>query len=112
MESELEELKQMRNDLDKHIQNAATLSERQKLSDLQIEIDEDRKKVRELETKAYEIGIENKGKIKAHLESAELLRLESLELSIDAWEIQNCLKSKQAEMYKLQQVIKDSKNVV
>jgi predicted nucleic acid-binding Zn-ribbon protein len=112
MSDELEELKQMRNDLDKHIQNAATQSERKKLSDLQSEVDEERQKVRELETKAYEVAIQNKSKIKTHLDEAERLRLESLDISMDAWELQSRLKSKQTEMYQLQQVIKDSKNLV
>ncbi len=106
MTNKLEELQQMRKDLDEHIHLAATLSERQKLADLQNEIATERQKVKELEALAYQVAIANKSKIKTHLDEAEKLRLESLDISMDAWELQTRLKAKQVEMYQLEQVIK------
>ncbi len=53
MTNELEELQQMRKDLDNHIHLAATMTERQKLLSLQNEVTADRAQVKELEAKAY-----------------------------------------------------------
>ncbi len=51
----------------------------------------------------------NKAKIKTHLDEAERLRLESFDLSADAWEMQTRVKAKQVEMYQLEQAIKQVK---
>jgi hypothetical protein len=109
MTNELEELKQMKSDLDEHIHLAETVSERQKLADLQSEIAEDRTRVKELNARAYQIAIENQSKIKFHLESAEKLRLESLDISVDAWTLENNLRSKTVAMYQLEKAIKQVK---
>jgi hypothetical protein len=106
MTNELEELQQMKRDLDEHIHLAETVSERQKLADLRDEVTADRAKVKELEAKAYQVAIANKSKIKTHLEEAERLRLESLDISMDSWELQSRLKAKRVEMHQLEQAIK------
>ncbi len=112
MTNELEELQQMKKDLDKHIHLAETVSEREKLADLQNEISLDRARARELNARSYQIALANKSKIKFHLEEAEKLRLESVDLSVDAWALENLLKSKQIELYQLEKTIKESKNSV
>jgi hypothetical protein len=112
MTNELEELKKMKDDLDGFIHVAETASERQKLADLQSEIAEDRTQVKELNAKAYQVAIANQSKIKFHLDSAEKLRLESLDLSVDAWALENGLRTKQQEIYLLEKAIKDVKNSV
>ncbi len=89
MTNELEELQQMKNVLDDQIHLAETSAERQKLADLQNEIAEDRARVKELNARSYQVAIENKSKIKFHLETAENLRLQSLDLSVDAWTLEN-----------------------
>ncbi len=105
MTDELAELQQMRKDLDEHIHLAATMTERQNLLNLQGEVAKDRQKVKELEATAYEVAIANKPKIKHHLDEAERLRLESFDISADAWELQNRLKAKQTEVFRLQKVV-------
>jgi hypothetical protein len=111
MTNELEELQQMKKDLDKHIHLAETVSERQKLSDLQNEITADRKRAKELNARSCQIALANKSKIKFHLDSAENLRLESVDLSVDAWALENLLKSKQIELYQLEKAIKEKQIV-
>jgi hypothetical protein len=86
-----------------------TLAERQKLLNLQDEVSLDREKVKELEARAYQVGIKNKPLIKNHLDEAERLRLESFDISADAWELQSRLRTKQTEMYQLQKAIADDK---
>jgi hypothetical protein len=112
MPNELEDLLQMRKDLDEHIHLAATLSERQKLADLRNEVTADRAKVKELETRANQVAIANQSRIKTHLDEAERLRLESFDLSADSWELQNRLRAKQVEMYQLEKAIKDARDSV
>jgi uncharacterized protein YlxW (UPF0749 family) len=112
MTEDLNELRQMKNVLDDQIHLAETSAERQKLADLQNEIAEDRTRVKELNAKAYQIAIANQSKIKFHLEEAEKLRLESLDISVDAWALENGLRTKQQEIYKLEKAIKDAKNSV
>jgi hypothetical protein len=109
MTNELEELKQMKNVLDDQIYLAETASERQKLADLQKEIAEDRALVKNLNARSYQVALENQSKIKFHLESAEKLRLESLDLSVDAWTLENNLRSKTVEMFQLEKAIKQVK---
>jgi len=87
-----------------------TLAERQRLLALQNEVAEDFKRVKELRDKAYTVGISNKAEIKRLNDEAERLRLESLDLSMDSWELENNLKTKRAEMWQLEKVIADSKN--
>ncbi len=111
MANALDELQQMRKDLDEHIHLAATLSERQKLADLQNAIAADRARVKELNARAFEVATTNQAKIKSLLDEAEKLRLESVDLSVDAWALENNLRSKTVEFYQLEKVIKDSKNV-
>jgi hypothetical protein len=52
----------------------------------------------------------HKAEIKRLNDEAERLRLESLDLSMDSWELENNLKIKRAEMWQLEKVIADSKN--
>jgi hypothetical protein len=52
----------------------------------------------------------HKAEIKRLNDEAERLRLESLDLSMDSWELENNLKTKRAEMWQLEKVIADSKN--
>ncbi len=86
-----------------------TLADRQKLLALQNDVAFDRAKVKELEARAYEVGMKNKILIKNHLDEAERLRLESFDISADAWELQSRLRTKQTEMYQLQKAIADDK---
>jgi predicted outer membrane protein len=101
----LDDLQQKKRELDEQIHLAATMTERQKLLNLQDEVAKDRQKVKELETSAWQVAIENKPKIKHHLDEAERLRLESFDISADAWELQNRLKSKQTEVFRLQKIV-------
>ncbi len=87
-----------------------TLAERQRLLTLQNEVAEDFKRVKELQNRAYEVAIANKAKIKSLTDEAEKLRLESVDLSVDAWQLENNLKAKRAEMWQLEKAIADSKN--
>ncbi len=87
-----------------------TLAERQRLLVLQKEVAEDFKLVKELRDKAYTVGMSHKAEIKRLNDEAERLRLESLDLSMDSWELENNLKTKRAEMWQLEKVIADSKN--
>ncbi len=109
---DLDELQQKRRELDEQIQLAATITERQQLLNLQAEVASDRAKVKELEAKSYEVAIANKAQIKIHLDEAERLRLESFDLSADAWEMQTRLRVKQVEMIQLEKAIKDSRDFV
>ncbi len=102
---DLDELQQKRRELDDQIHLAATMSERQKLLNLLDEVAKDRQKAKELEARAYEVAIANKPKIKHHLDEAERLRLESFDINADAWGLQNRLKTKQTEVFRLQKVI-------
>jgi uncharacterized coiled-coil DUF342 family protein len=111
LEENLEELKQKKRELDNHIHQVSTMTERQKLLDLQNEVKEDRQRVKELEETAYQVAIENKSKIKTLLDEAERLRLESFDISADAWELQNRLHGKQVEMIKLRETIEKAKSL-
>jgi hypothetical protein len=102
---DLDDLQQKRRELDEQIHLAATMTERQKLLNLQNEVTADRAQVKELEAKAYEVAIANKPKIKNHLDEAERLRLESFDINADSWELQNRLKTKQIEVFRLQKLI-------
>jgi hypothetical protein len=86
-----------------------TLAERQRLLTLQNEVAEDFKLMNELRNKSYEVAIANKSEIKRLNDEAEKLRLESLELSMDSWELENKLKGKRAEMWQLEKLISDDK---
>jgi hypothetical protein len=109
MTEDLNELQQMRNVLDEQIHLAETVSERQKLADLQNEIAEDRARVKELNARSYQVAIANQSRIKSLLEEAEKLRLESVDLSVESWTLENNLRSKTVEMYQLEQAIKQVK---
>ncbi len=87
-----------------------TLAERQRLLTLQNEVAEDFKRVKELRDKAYAVGMLNKAEIKRLNDEAERLRLESLDLSMDSWGLENTLKNKRGEMWALEKTIADSKN--
>ncbi len=87
-----------------------TLAERQRLLALQGEVSEDFRQMNELRNKSYEVAIANKSKIKSLTDEAEKLRLESVDLSVDAWQLENNLKTKRAEIWQLEKVIADSKN--
>ncbi len=86
-----------------------TLAERQRLLALQNEVAEDFKRVKELRDKSYTVGISHKAEIKRLNDEAERLRLESLDLSMDSWELENRLKNKRAEMWQLEKSISDDK---
>jgi hypothetical protein len=109
MTEDLNELQQMRNVLDDQIHLAETSAERQKLADLQSEIAEDRTRVKELNARSYQVAIANQSRIKSLLEEAEKLRLESVDLSVESWTLENNLRSKTVEMYQLEQAIKQVK---
>ncbi len=109
MTEDLNELQQMRNVLDDQIHLAETSAERQKLADLQNEIAEDRTRVKELNARSYQVALANQSRIKSLLEEVEKLRLESVDLSVDAWTLENNLRSKTVEMYQLEKAIKQVK---
>jgi chromosome segregation ATPase len=87
-----------------------TLADRQRLLTLQNEVAEDFKRVKELQNKSYEVAIANKAEIKRLNDEAEKLKLESVDLSVDAWQLESNLKVKRAEMWQLEKTIADSKN--
>jgi predicted nucleic acid-binding Zn-ribbon protein len=87
-----------------------TLAERQRLLVLQGEVSEDFRQMNELRNKSYEVAIANKAKIKSLNDEAEKLKLESVDLSVDAWQLENNLKAKRAEIWQLEKTIADSKN--
>jgi predicted nucleic acid-binding Zn-ribbon protein len=103
LEQQLEETKQK-------LHFSRTIVERQKLSQLENEVAEDFKRVKELRSKSYEIAIANQSRIKSLNDEAEKLRLESVDLSVDFWQLENNLKVKRAEMWQLEKAIADSKN--
>jgi ABC-type phosphate transport system auxiliary subunit len=102
LEKELEATKE-------RLRFSRTLAERQRLLALQNEVAEDFKRVKELRDKAYAVGMLNKAEIKRLNDEAERLRLESLDLSMDSWELENRLKTKRVEMWQLEKLIADSK---
>ncbi len=108
----LEELEKMKVELEGYIFEAATVEERQKLAKLEAEVSAGRKQVKELNAKAYEVAIANKAQIKIHLDEAERLRLESLDLSIDEWQLEIKVQGMQQEMYQLEEIIKDKEIAV
>jgi hypothetical protein len=87
-----------------------TLAERQRLLALHKEVAEDFRQMNELRNKSFEVAIANKAKIKSLTDEVEKLRLESVDLSVDAWQLENNLKVKRAEMWQLEKTIADSKN--
>jgi Tfp pilus assembly protein FimT len=103
LEKELEETKEK-------LYFSRTLADRQRLLALQKEVAEDFKRVKELQNKSYEVAIANKAEIKRLNDEAEKLKLESVDLSVDAWQLENNLKAKRAEMWQLEKTIADSKN--
>jgi TolA-binding protein len=109
MNDNLEELKQQKSELEEQIFLVETQTERQKLEDLENEVKLGRARVKELETEAYEISIANQAEIKTHLAEVERLKLESFDITADAWELQNRLQGKQIELIKLRETIEKSK---
>jgi hypothetical protein len=101
----LEDLEKKKRELDEQIHLTKTSNERQKLEDLENEVKLGRVRVTELEETAYQVAIANKSKIKTLLDEAERLRLESFDITADAWELQNRLHGKQVEMIKLRETI-------
>ncbi len=104
------ELEQQQREISEKLHFSRTMAERQRLADLQNEVAEDFKLMNELRNKSYEVAIANKAKIKSINDEAEKLRLESVDLSVDAWQLENNLKAKRAEMWQLEKIIADSKN--
>ncbi len=102
-------LEQQLEDTREKLHFSRTMAERQRLLTLQSEVAEDFKRVNELRNKAYEVAVSNKAEIKRLNDAAEQLRLESLELSMDSWELENKLKGKRAEMWQLEKAIADDK---
>jgi hypothetical protein len=103
----LEELNKLKTDINFHIHQAETAAEREQLTKLKNEVTQDRKKVVELRAKAYEIAMANKAQIKIHLDEIEKLRNESIDMDVDAWQLEQGFSTKQQEMFKLQKIIKD-----
>jgi post-segregation antitoxin (ccd killing protein) len=102
LEKELEETKEK-------LFFSRTLADRQRLLTLQNEVAEDFRQMKELQNRAYEVAIANKVKIKILSDEAEKLKLESVDLSVDAWQLENNLKAKRAEIWQLEKAIADSK---
>jgi DNA repair exonuclease SbcCD ATPase subunit len=111
MANELEELKKMKTDLDGFIHLAETSAEREQLEKLRVEVSSDRKRAEELHAKAYQVAISNQSKIKTLKAEAEKLRLESVDISVDAWELETRLRAKQTDMYRLEKAIKEKQIV-
>jgi hypothetical protein len=86
-----------------------TMAERQRLLILKNEVAEDFKRVKELQNKAYEVAIANKSKIKRLSDAVEKLRLESVDITVDAWHLENNLKAKRVELLQLEKLISDDK---
>jgi hypothetical protein len=86
-----------------------TMAERQRLKVLEEEISADFKRVKELKNQSYEVSLSNQKEIKRLNEAAELLRLESIDLSVDSWHLENQLKEKRIEFQKLKKEIADDK---
>jgi hypothetical protein len=86
-----------------------TMAERQRLLTLQNEVAADFKKVKELRNKAWEVSVSNQSEVKRLNDAAEALRLESVDISVDVWHLENNLKTKRAEMWKLERAISDAK---
>jgi hypothetical protein len=105
----LEELNKLKTDIDFHIHQAETASERENLENLLSEITADNKNARELDDKAKEIAIRNQSKIKSLLAEVEKLRFESIDLSVDALALKQRLGLKQTQAYQLEKAIKEKK---
>ncbi len=86
-----------------------TMKERQRLLTLRNEVAADFKKVKELRNKAWEVSVSNQSEVKRLNDAAEALRLESVDISVDVWHLENNLKTKRAEMWKLERAISDAK---
>jgi hypothetical protein len=112
MTNELEELQQMKKDLDKHIHLAETVSERQKLANLQNEISLDRKRVAELRSLAYETSVKNKPEVERLKLQTALLITASIELDNESVMLEQALKAKYQELTELTQQIEANKNSV
>jgi uncharacterized protein (DUF342 family) len=109
MTNELEELQNMRKDLDGYIHLAATMAERQQVLVLENEINEDRKRVSELRSLAYEISFRNKPDIeKLKLETARLIS-ESISIDNESVMLEQALKAKHQELADLRRQIEADK---
>jgi hypothetical protein len=86
-----------------------TMAERQRLLALQNEVSADFKRVKELRSKAYEVAIANQSRIKSLNEEAEKLKLESVDITVESWQLENNLKIKRSEMWQLEKAIADDK---
>jgi hypothetical protein len=86
-----------------------TMKERQRLKVLEEEISADFIRVKELRNKAYEVSLFNQKEITRLKEAAELLRLESVDISVDSWQLENELKAKRVEVFQLEKAIADDK---
>jgi hypothetical protein len=111
MNDNLEELKQQKSELEERIFLVATMTERQKLEDLENEVKLGRVRVKELEAEAYNVSIANQSEINAHLAEVERLRLESFDISADAFDLQNRLQARQIELIKLRETIEKAKSL-
>jgi hypothetical protein len=107
--NELKTLKDEERVLEEKLHLARTMAERQRLLTLQNEVAEDFKRVKELRSKGYEIAIANQSEIKRLNDEAEKLRLESVDITVDAWQLENNLKTRRAEMWKLEKAIAEDK---
>jgi chromosome segregation ATPase len=107
--NELKTLKDEERVLEEKLHLARTMAERQRLLTLQNEVSSDFKRVKELRSKAYEVAIGNQSRIKSLNDEAEKLRLESVDITVDVWQLENNLKTKRAEMWQLEKAIADDK---
>ncbi len=104
-----EELEKQLESTKEKLHFSRTMAERQRLKILEEEISADFKRVKELRSKAYEVSLFNQKEIKRLKEAAELLRLESVDISVDSWQLENELKAKRVEMFQLEKAIADDK---
>ncbi len=106
-QNKVADLEKQQSELAEQLAFAKTMNERQRLLTLQNEVAEDFKRVKELRNRAYEVAIANKSEIKSLNDAAEKLRLESVDITVDAWQLENNLKTKRAEMWQLEKAIAD-----
>jgi uncharacterized protein (DUF3084 family) len=86
-----------------------TMVERQRLKVLEEEISSDFKLVKEMRSKSYEVSLSNQKEIKRLNDEAEKLRLESVDILVDVYQIESNLKAKRVELFQLEKEIADDK---
>jgi hypothetical protein len=89
-----------------------TMKERQRLKVLEDEISSDFKLVKEMRSKSFEVSLSNQKEIKRLNDEAEKLRLESVDILVDVYQIESNLKEKRIELHQLETAIKAAKDLV